>query len=307
MVRFLRVLVVLMICILAAGGVYIWKTMNETRTTPPVLTLLGEKTVELPQDTEYEDPGYEATDATGRDITDRVKVDVPAMDENGTFTVTYTVTDAQGNSASAERTVTRNWSTQTKEGRERGLQILAYHDVYDGMHAPAVHGDDMIANEVLTAELQYFIDNNYYFPSWDEVYDYLSGMIDLPEKSIVITFDGGAEGFRVWGAPIIEGMDMRATVFCETEENLKALKAEKYKHIEIQAASTDLEGFDVYAYPNGSYTDEDKKKVKKAGFRMAFTLDDGKTFPDKDLYSLTRMYIRGNMTFYSFSRLIEGF
>ena len=74
--------------------------------TPPVLTLLGDSTITIQAGSKFTDPGYTANDNIDGDITDRVTV---SNDHNiykaGTYTITYTVTDNFGNTATATRTL----------------------------------------------------------------------------------------------------------------------------------------------------------------------------------------------------------
>jgi len=79
---------------------------DETDTVPPEITLIGAATVTVPLGANYTDAGATATDDVDGDITDRIVVDNPVdTGTAGTYTVTYSVQDAAGNSASATRTV----------------------------------------------------------------------------------------------------------------------------------------------------------------------------------------------------------
>jgi hypothetical protein len=83
------------------------RTVRVVDTTPPVIELLGENTVILEVRSPYTEPGYRATDNYDGDITSRVWV-VGSVDHNylGDYTLTYTVSDANGNAAEAKtRTV----------------------------------------------------------------------------------------------------------------------------------------------------------------------------------------------------------
>lgn len=75
-------------------------------TTPPTMELFGENPLTITVGDVYNDPGVHASDEVDGNITDRVEkvidVDTAAA---GEYTVTYTVTDNAGNTATAQRTV----------------------------------------------------------------------------------------------------------------------------------------------------------------------------------------------------------
>ena len=209
--------------------------------------------------------------------------------------------------------------------------VLRYSDVYDGTHAPALadRTDDMIANEVLDHEMAYFDEEDYYFPTWTEVRQYLDGKIDLPEKSILLTFDYATDGFVTYGAPVLEKYDVKATVFAVTSRNGEKLKDAKYKHIDIQSATDDLYdkdltkvsqdalesdlrasiaaigSHDALVYPGGHYNDQAEKAAENCDFSVAFTMKEGIIHPGDDPYALKRTIVKGNMTMYSFQRMVE--
>ncbi|GEM_PF-4802664 len=74
--------------------------------SPPSITLYGSRTVTINVGTSYKDPGYSARDSLGNDITSRVRVTSNVnSNATGTYYVSYSVTDSNGNSASTTRTV----------------------------------------------------------------------------------------------------------------------------------------------------------------------------------------------------------
>ncbi|WP_038863154.1 DUF5011 domain-containing protein, partial [Vibrio campbellii] len=82
---------------------------NKKDETPPVITLVGSKSITVYLNDKFEDPGFTATDNVDGDISKRVKVsyDKPIdTDTVGTYTITYTVTDKAGNKAVVSRKVT---------------------------------------------------------------------------------------------------------------------------------------------------------------------------------------------------------
>ena len=69
-------------------------------TTPPVITLLGDATIHIAQGAPYTDPGATALDNVDGDITSHITITNPVDTTTpGTYTVTYTVSDAAGNAA----------------------------------------------------------------------------------------------------------------------------------------------------------------------------------------------------------------
>lgn len=117
----------------------ITRTVHVVNTRPPVLTLAGEQAITLPMGTDFDEPGYSATDNNGVDITARVQVsgEVDTM-KPGTYTVTYTVADDAGRTTTAQRVVTVDdgkviyltFDDGPRTGNiERLLEILEKHNV----------------------------------------------------------------------------------------------------------------------------------------------------------------------------------
>ena len=323
----LVILILVLLAALAAGGYYIWQTMDQVRTTPPTITLKGSPNMTLYYGKKYKEPGYAAEDAQHRNLTSSVTSEVPEMKNTGTYTIRYEVKDSQGNSATAERRITVTFPPQTEEGAERGLCVLMYHDVYDASAPPL----DVDTNKVSTAELEeqlkFLTSEGYYFPSWKEVRQYLDGKIDLPEKSIVLTFDDGDKGFQEYGVPLIEKYDVRATSFVIGSKNGDEIvkKARSWNHIilgshsydmhkpggmvghggimtalsvddmtaDLETSREQLGGAEAFAYPFGDTTPDCETAAEQAGFLVAFTTVYGSIHPGDDPYLLKRIRING--------------
>ena len=82
------------------------RTVVVQDTTSPQITLKGEKKILLNIGTNYQEPGYSATDNLDGDITKSVKV-TGTVDGNtmGTYTITYAVSDSKGNRSNVTRTI----------------------------------------------------------------------------------------------------------------------------------------------------------------------------------------------------------
>ena len=88
-------------------AVEVTRTVNVVDTTPPIITIIGANPIDVSFGTVYADDGATALDVNDGDVTGSIVTDTSAVDTStlGTYTVTYDVTDANGNSAHEERTV----------------------------------------------------------------------------------------------------------------------------------------------------------------------------------------------------------
>jgi hypothetical protein len=82
------------------AAVQVIRTVNVVDTTVPVITLTGNATVTIEVGKTYTDQGTTALDNFDGDITSSI-VEVSTVETSivGVYTVTYNVTDANGNSA----------------------------------------------------------------------------------------------------------------------------------------------------------------------------------------------------------------
>lgn len=82
------------------------RTVKVVDTEKPKITLKGDNPMTVELGSAFEDPGATATDNVDGDLTDKIQVTGEVnTDEYGTYTVTYSVTDSSGNTATATRTV----------------------------------------------------------------------------------------------------------------------------------------------------------------------------------------------------------
>ena len=207
-----------------------------------------------------------------------------------------------------------------------------YHKVYDAKNPPKDIDTNCISNANLESQLKYLVKEGYYFPTWQEVRDYVDGKIDLPEKSCVLTFDDGTISFMKYGVPLIEKYDVRATAFIIVSKNGKLWTSKHYKHVNLQSHSYNMHrpggkighggvftalsykagladlnkstkilgSHEAFAYPFGDYTKRCEKAVKAAGFLVAFTTENAKVHPGDDPYLLTRVRINGDISMGSY-------
>lgn len=83
------------------------RVIEYTDPVPPEIVLTGDTQITIQAGNTYTEPGYTATDNVDGDLTAKVQVE-GSVNTNlaGTYTITYSVTDSYGNTATATRTVT---------------------------------------------------------------------------------------------------------------------------------------------------------------------------------------------------------
>lgn len=230
-------------------------------------------------------------------------------------------------------------NTATEEHHKtNGLAICMYHYVYSKDNPPEDLNNNYIEVGALEEELKYLVENEYYFPTWEEVRQYIEGELLLPEKSVVLTFDDGAKSFLELGIPLFDKYEVPATSFLITskkgEEKVKNYNS-KYvtfqshsdnmhrgggnighggifpamKHEDAVAdlkKSVDICGHgDAFAYPYGDYTEDCVKAVEEAGFLCAVTTEYGRAKPGDNPLLLPRIRMLEGQSLESFKKLVE--
>lgn len=296
--------------------------ISETDTVSPVITLDGENEISIYQGEEFVEPGFSAYDGVDGNITEKVTVtDDIDNTVSGIYTVSYRVSDNAGNMDEATRTVkVRNSPDAKVDESGRGLPVLMYHWFYDSGTGETGANVNWMEISELEEQLNYLVENDYYYPTWDEVYDYLDGVISLPEKSVVLTFDDGHESFFRLAKPILEKYGVNATAFVITSEitsediaeyasdyvilrshshdmhragsdgNGRFLTMTNEEASEDLLTSKELLGVgDVFCYPYGHNSDFTEQILEDTGYKLAFTTDYGRLYPNMDKLSLPRV------------------
>ena len=198
-------------------------------------------------------------------------------------------------------------------------------------------GEDF-GHEFYEAELKYLTENNYYFPTWEEVRKYVKGELLLPKKSVVLTFDDGAYSFLNLGVPLFNKYKVPVTSFLIGNlEGKKKVKKYASEYMTFQSHSynmhrgggnighggifpvmnhndavADLQksiriggNSDAFAYPYGDYNDSCIQAVKDAGFKCAVTTEYGRAKVGDDPLVLPRIRMLRGQSLDSFKKLVE--
>jgi len=205
--------------------------------------------------------------------------------------------------------------------KDRGLPVLMYHNFFDPSVGETGKDNNWFDISVFEEQIKYLADNDYYYPSWEEVYEFVNGDIYLPAKSVMLTIDDGRENNFRLAVPVLEKYDVTATLFVITSKkgvkrrikNHASDNIKFYSHThDMHRGGTDGKGrfltvtqeqamedltlsknivnsADVFCYPYGHYSDFTKEMLTKADFKLALTVESGRIFPGMDKLALPRV------------------
>ena len=310
---------------------------NASDTIKPSISLTKRSAI-LTVGTEYnyKDFVYAIDDIDG-DITDNIKIE-GSIDTSklGKYIIKYIVTDNSGNTSEKEQEI------EVRNKLENGLPVLMYHFFYskdDPNYAGKTPDNNVLMIEKFREQMNYLKEENYYFPTWDEVEAYIDGKIELPEKSVVLTDDDGNHTFFALAVPVTEELQIPITSFVITswyEERLD----EKYEYVDYESHSDDMhksgasgkgamvnwnyndivndlqssknkienhtgEKCTVFCYPFGHYNDTAIKALTDTGYKLAFTVEGGRVKKGADKYKLPRVRINGNTSITEFKNSVK--
>ena len=333
-----KVLIIILLIIIVLVVIKMLNKKDTVQTSPsikiedseaPQLNLNGNQKTIVVIGNEYKEEGATATDNIDGDISSEIKISGDLdTSKKGTYEIKYTVQDKSGNISETTKEVVVCNSLGSK-----GLPVLMYHFFYDKNNGKA-KDNNWIEISDFEKQLKYLADNNYYFPTWEEVEKYIDNKQELPEKSIVITVDDGDASFFELAVPVLNKYNIDATSFVitgwygyragETRENVvyeshtdsmhesgangKGLMLSwSYNNIleDLKKSSEILGGSDIFCYPFGQYNETDIKAVKEAGYKLAFTTQEGRVKKGAKKYELPRVRISKNTELEYFKELVK--
>lgn len=179
-----------------------------------------------------------------------------------------------------------------------GIPVLNYHFVYED-------GDEGCKEEIchsatqIKQHFEYIKNNNYFTPTMKELEMYIDGKIQLPSKSVVVTFDDGIRAdvakkyvdmYQINATLFLitswfdkeqfeseymevhsHGHDLHNTGVCPGGQGGAIKCMEENKLLEdLSASRSKLNDTTVFCYPFYEYNEYSINILKKAGFTMAF-------------------------------------
>ena len=306
---------------------------------------LNEADIKLYVGETYEEPGYSASDNYDGDLTNNVIV-TNNIDNTkaGFYDVIYTVTDSSNNKYETKRTIEIKEKpiiqlTPGTNYKGSGVPVLMYHFFYDESKGQTGADGNWMEISAFEAQLKYLVENDFYFPTWSEIADYVDGKIGLPKKSIVITVDDGDASFFELAVPVINKYNVKVTSFivtswtgsniintyqnnkinfqththdmhkggCSGEGHGGLFRCINYnKGLNDLLTSTQIIGSsDAIAYPFGDVTENTINITNDAGIKLGFTTQYGRVYNGMDRLKLPRIRISKGISLSAFIRTVS--
>lgn len=301
-----------------------------------VMTLNGDRDTIVLAGEDYLEAGCHAVQIGVGYLTDEVEIS-GEVDSSvpGDYVVNYKVTTEDGRCAEASRTV----HVVDDMSAAADVPVLMYHWVYTAENVPDDLNGNYILDTDLEQQLQYLNENDFYYPSYEELRGFVDGTHTLPEKSVIITFDDGEWGFLDIGIPLLNEYEVPATSFLICKDDDAWMKATSYasKYVRFQShsygmhepgsgvgrggilhAMTEQEIYDdcmkaeevlgdveAMAYPFGDNNETAWAAMEEAGILCAFTVVNGRVSPGENPYALDRVRISGEYSLSSFESLLS--
>ena len=269
-----------------------------------------------------------AKDETDGDLTNNIEYDSLDTSKEGEYEVTLKVSDKAGNTTEkTQKVIVRD------ELAKSGLPVTMYHFFYDNEKYFKQDNNWLDIND-FDKQLNYLNENNFYFPTWEEVEDYLDGKIKLPSKSIVLTCDDGDDSFFDLAVPVMQKYHIPVTSFVITDwygykydANIEYVVWESHSASmhqsgsngkgrivnwskaqiveDLQKSSQILGGADIFCYPFGHYNDTAIEALKEANYKMAFTVEGGRITPGMNKYKLPRVRVTAGNSLEYFKKSVS--
>lgn len=243
-------------------------------------------------------------------------------------------TKEENTSNDTTKPITNRFEGLTMINDNRGVPVLYYHSIDD-----SEANEVILSKENLRRQLTYIKDSGYTTLTMSELNDYIKNNKEIPEKSIVITFDDGYMDNYTNAFPILKELNMKATIFVissgiddgyyMSKEQLKELSnygidieshTKTHCHLntlsyeeqlkELKESKETLEaiiGKEIIsvAYPYGDYDENSIKAAQDAGYSLAFTTDKGYAKREATSLKLNRIYVSSANTFEQFKERLK--
>jgi hypothetical protein len=303
-----------------------------------VMTVHGDMETIVRRGEAYVEGGCDARDTQEGDISGSVRASgAPDTSTPGDYEVVYTATNAEGMTQTATRKVK---VVEDAEWDGDGVSVMMYHYVYPDADPPEKADANLLPASMFESQLQWLVEEDYYYPSYAELSAYIAGTHSLPAKSVVLTFDDGDSTFFDVVKPLAEKYEVPVTGFIignrdgiaqtvkdnpspyvNYESHSYAMHEDGTQNIGRGGAIYDFSAedvkadcdkeraaigeFEAFAYPYGDVSDVAPSALAANGVKTAFTIVYGQVHPGDDPMRLKRMRVFGEGSLAGFKYQVE--
>ena len=225
-------------------------------------------------------------------------------------------------------------ATETASSRATSIAVLNYHFLFDSSKGETCYPSICLEEKEFRKQLQYLHDNGFKTITMEEFRAWMYGEIELPKKTVLLTFDDGYVGNLI---PIMEEFDMQATIFSVTawhdkekfmSDNISIESHGHDIHHEgfckgvnrgakalcisreelLQDLRTSIERLDsniAFCYPFWVVNNYLKEVVTEAGFQLGFGVGYNKATRKSDKYNIPRYVIYNRTSFNEFIGMVN--
>ena len=140
------------------------------------------------------------------------------------------------------------------------IPILTYHRIIERSEIKKRHyingeiNSMIVLKEDFEQQMDYLHDNDYVTLTLKELYLFLTNEIEIPEKSVVLTFDDGYKDNFVEAYPILKMHDFNAVNFIITGSITKRVYPFTPEHVQYFSLKELNKGSDVFEYQSHTYS-----------------------------------------------------
>lgn len=217
--------------------------------------------------------------------------------------------------------------------KNHNIPVLMLH--HFAPEVPDNLGGLVITPEEFESHLKFFKNNGYQSIHFDELYEYLSGEIELPDKVFMITMDDGYSSNYDYAFPLLKQYNTKATIFISTaymgrrtglphftweeakemeESGLVDIQNHGHYHVYHNKLSEDelIENvmrahnlieenlgpkpIKVFAYPYFGHSNNTQKMLESLGFDFQITNTGRVVTPTTKPYDIKRINVSHKMT-----------
>ncbi|MFA5523140.1 MAG: polysaccharide deacetylase family protein [Tissierellales bacterium] len=151
--------------------------------------------------------------------------------------------------------ILRLFNILSPEKAER-IPVLLYHHILKEEEIKEFgweNNGSVISEESFKEQMDYLYENDYFTATLDELQGFLDGTIELPKKTVVITFDDGYLSNAVYAYPIMKEYGFKGAIFMRAGMSIHPQKPFSPENTQVISLSEDHKYKDVFEYGCHTY------------------------------------------------------